>query len=121
MKKIGIALIATGVALLFLALSIETTVESAFGDRRIYNIGLMQQQQNALLIAALVVVVGVLVLGFNNGGANVVEKANEEKLLEEPNEKLTIEEATAESESRKQLTNEDEMKLPFLEKLKRWW
>ncbi len=50
-----------GFAGLILGFFMDTSVLSSTGDRRIHNIGLMQEQQNVLIISGLLVLIGFIV------------------------------------------------------------
>ena len=64
MKKIGIALVLIGLALLVMSLRMETAVLTK-DFRFVQNIGLLQQQSNFILISCAISVVGAIAFLFS--------------------------------------------------------
>jgi hypothetical protein len=64
MKKIGIALVLIGLALLAKSLLMETAVLTK-DLRYVHNIGLLQQQSNFILISCVIIVIGVIAFLFS--------------------------------------------------------
>ena len=81
MKKIGIALLLVGLALLANSLLMETAVLTK-DLRYVHNIGLLQQQSNFILISCVIIVIGVIAFLFSisskKESSNVAQAAGTE-------------------------------------------
>jgi hypothetical protein len=81
MKKIGIALLLIGLALLANSLLMETAVLTK-DLRYVHNIGLLQQQSNFILISCVIIVIGVIAFLFSisskKESSNVAQAAGTE-------------------------------------------
>ena len=60
MKVIGWLALLAGIFVALVALGMDTSISS--GDRRVHNIGLMQQQQNMLLLGVGAAIIGILMV-----------------------------------------------------------
>jgi hypothetical protein len=62
-KGFGIVALIVGLAVGAFGLAMDTTVEG-YGDRRVHNIGKMDERRTRLVISGVLVVVGVMLIGF---------------------------------------------------------
>jgi hypothetical protein len=64
MKSFGVVLLVVGIVALLFGVSMDTTVETAFGA--IHNIGLMSRQQTIVIFGGALGVVGAILIGFGS-------------------------------------------------------
>lgn len=65
MKGWGIFLIIVGIICAFIAITMDTSVETNYGNR-VHNLGLMNLQSNLLISAGISFISGILLIGFNS-------------------------------------------------------
>lgn len=65
MKPIGILIGIVAVLALVLGFSMDTTVESRFGNSRVHNVGLMNEKQNIIIAASGALVAAALLIGLS--------------------------------------------------------
>lgn len=65
MKKFGLILLIVGVIILFLSISMDTTVTTSYGGR-VNNLGLMNDKQNYLILGCVLFLGGILSVIFGN-------------------------------------------------------
>ena len=71
MKPAGILLLVIGSLFLLFGFGMDTTVPTDVGQRRVHNIGLMNERQNTMLLGAALAIVGALFVGFSRRSALV--------------------------------------------------
>src|SRR5450830_741715 len=76
MKAIGIVLLVLGALAFLIGFNMDTSVATTLGDRRVHNIGLMNDRQNFIIFASVLAVIGAIFVG--RSGSNKQPKINPE-------------------------------------------
>lgn len=63
MKAIGIVLLILGALAFLIGFNMDTSVATTLGNRRVHNIGLMNDRQNFIIFAAVLTVIGAIFVG----------------------------------------------------------
>lgn len=69
MKATGIVLLVLGALAFFVGFNMDTSV-ATLGDRRVHNIGLMNDRQNFIIFAAVLAVIGAIFVGRSGPNKN---------------------------------------------------
>lgn len=64
MKATGIVLLVIAAIAFLVAFTMDTTVATDFGGRRVHNIGLMNDRQNIIIVAGVLAVIGAIFVVF---------------------------------------------------------
>jgi len=64
LKTIGIIVLVIGAFVFLIGFNMDTSVATDFGDRRVHNIGLMNDRQNIIIFASVLAVIGALFIGL---------------------------------------------------------
>lgn len=74
-KKFGVIVLVVGIIIVFMSISMDTTVSTNYGGR-VNNLGLMNAQQNYLILGCVLFLGGILSMIFGNNQAVVRDEIN---------------------------------------------